>query len=307
MQKKKFTKHLLMLLTLLIALTALPLTVNAASKKVSISAKNCSIYAGTKNKALSVRVSPKAKVTFTSMNPKVLTVTKNGKVTARNVGTAKVKIKAVPNNKKYSSSSKTITVKVVPQKTAVTALTRTTATNMKMAYKKVNGVTGYQVRYSTNSKMKNAKTKNTKSTSFTLNGFSLKKTYYVQVRTFKKVGKTTYYSGWTGMKALKTNAHTHTWATKTQTKTVTVQQAYTETVITQHFVCSGCGADFTSEDEAANHGYGILDQSIMEGREPDQSHMGYSTYNTEGTINHPAVTKQQTVTISQCSICGVKK
>ncbi len=78
------------------------------------------------------------------------------------------------------------------------------------------------------------------------------------------------------MKALKANVHTHAWATKTQTKTVTVQQWYTETTpVVQHFVCNGCGADFTSEDVFTDHDYTLANQG-------DQSHMGYSTYNVGG-------------------------
>ena len=43
-----------------------------------------------------------------------------------------------------------------------------------------------------------------KTTKYTLKSLSAKKTYYVRVRTYKTVGKTKYYSGWSTYKYVKT-------------------------------------------------------------------------------------------------------
>ena len=73
--------------------------------------------------------------------------------------------------------------------------------------------TGYQVRWSTSKKFtkKTTKVKIAKATSAAGRKCSLKvsklkakKTYYVQVRTYKKVGGKTYYSSWSRAKAVKT-------------------------------------------------------------------------------------------------------
>jgi|GEM_PF-2524038 len=69
-------------------------------------------------------------------------------------------------------------------------------------------MTGYQIQYSTSSKM----TKPTKATIKSTTAISkkisskikAKKYYYVQLRTYKKVGKTTYYSSWSKVKKVKT-------------------------------------------------------------------------------------------------------
>ena len=65
---------------------------------------------------------------------------------------------------------------------------------------------GYQIQYSTSSKMTKAKkvtVKSNSATSKTIKKLKSKKTYYVQLRTYKKVGKTTYYSGWSKVKKVK--------------------------------------------------------------------------------------------------------
>lgn len=67
-------------------------------------------------------------------------------------------------------------------------------------------MSGYQVRYSVKSNMKNAKYAKAKTTS---KGKKIKKLkaktkYYVQVRTYKKKGGITYYSKWSGKKTVKT-------------------------------------------------------------------------------------------------------
>lgn len=68
-------------------------------------------------------------------------------------------------------------------------------------------MTGYQIKYSTSSKMSKSKTvtvKSTKATSKTIKKLKAKKNYYVQLRTYKKIGKSYYYSGWSKIKKVKT-------------------------------------------------------------------------------------------------------
>ena len=68
-------------------------------------------------------------------------------------------------------------------------------------------ITGYQIRYSTSSKMTSAKTKTVKGYKYTskkITKLSAKKKYYVQIRTYKTVSGKTYYSSWSGVKSVKT-------------------------------------------------------------------------------------------------------
>ena len=68
-------------------------------------------------------------------------------------------------------------------------------------------ITGYQVRYSTSSKMTSTKTKTVKGYKYTskkITKLSAKKKYYVQIRTYKTVSGKTYYSSWSSVKSVKT-------------------------------------------------------------------------------------------------------
>ena len=68
-------------------------------------------------------------------------------------------------------------------------------------------MTGYKIKYSTSSKMTSAKTvtvKSTTATSKTIKNLKAKKYYYVQIRTYKKIGSSYYYSGWSKVKKIKT-------------------------------------------------------------------------------------------------------
>ncbi|MCI9080825.1 MAG: hypothetical protein HFI70_00620 [Lachnospiraceae bacterium] len=68
-------------------------------------------------------------------------------------------------------------------------------------------VNGYQIQYSTSSKLKKAKSlfvsANTLSKS--VKKLSKSKKYYVRVRAYKKRRKDTYYSAWSNVKSVKIN------------------------------------------------------------------------------------------------------
>jgi hypothetical protein len=96
--------------------------------------------------------------------------------------------------------------KILPAKQkikAVTPLTRSFA----VAWTKDSGVTGYQVMYGTKSDLSDGKsayvTKNT-SVKKTIKGLKAKKTYYVKVRSYKKVGNSKYYGAWSATQKVKT-------------------------------------------------------------------------------------------------------
>ena len=79
---------------------------------------------------------------------------------------------------------------------------------LKVTYKKVAGVTGYQVSYSTskNFTKKTTKTvtvKGAAKTSKTVKSLKKGKKYYVKVRSYKTVSGTKYYSGYTKVKSVK--------------------------------------------------------------------------------------------------------
>lgn len=75
---------------------------------------------------------------------------------------------------------------------------------IKIKWKKVNGINGYQIQYSTNSKFKkenkSVKIKNAKTVSKKITKLKVAKKYYVRIRTYK--GKK--YSKWSKVKSIKT-------------------------------------------------------------------------------------------------------
>lgn len=79
--------------------------------------------------------------------------------------------------------------------------------SLKVTWKKVKGVSGYQIQYSTSSKFKKAKKitiKNAKTTSKTIKKLKVKKKYYVRIRTYITVNGKKKYSSWSKKKSQKT-------------------------------------------------------------------------------------------------------
>ena len=97
------------------------------------------------------------------------------------------------------------TFKILPKKTTLKSVKSPKTKQLKVTYSKVAGVTGYQVTYSTSAKFTKATTKsvNVKGTSKTITRLTKGKTYYVKVRSYKTVGKTKYYSGYSAVKKVK--------------------------------------------------------------------------------------------------------
>lgn len=122
----------------------------------------------------------------------------------KNVGKYKVTVKGKGN----FTGTKTLYFTINPKATSISKLTKGKK-SFKVKWKKVSSqASGYQIQYATNSKFtKNKKTvtvKSYKTTSKTVTKLKAKKKYYVKIRTYKKVGSTTYYSGWSKYKTVKT-------------------------------------------------------------------------------------------------------
>ena len=84
-----------------------------------------------------------AELTFTPAKEGIITVDKNGKVTAKKVGSVQVVVSAAETDN-YKAASTTVKVYVVPG--ATTSVTASNlATGMKVNWKKVTGATGYKV------------------------------------------------------------------------------------------------------------------------------------------------------------------
>lgn len=126
----------------------------------------------------------------------------NGESTTTNNG-----VTTTNNGVTTTGNGVTTTSKVVvsrPGKVSVKKVVRSKNNrNIKINIKKVKGVTGYQIKYSTNKKLKKAKTVTTKSVKKTLKKLK-KKTYYIQVRAYVvKPGNVKVTGDWSKIKKVK--------------------------------------------------------------------------------------------------------
>lgn len=121
----------------------------------------------------------------------------------KSVGSYSVKI-TFRNGYKGSVSVK---YSIVPKGTSISSV-KAKSKGFTVKWKKQSSQTsGYQIRYSTSSKFSNAKTVSVSkngTTSKTVSKLKGKKKYYIQIRTYKKVGKTYFYSSWSKAASVKT-------------------------------------------------------------------------------------------------------
>ena len=152
-------------------------------------------------------------------------------VTLKKAGTLKVDAKAYRNGELLKEVSQTFTVegdtpsnptkpdptpsqpttlaKVTVKKTTLKSAKNAKGKKLVVKWNKNTAGNGYQIQYSTSKKFANGnKTKTiskNKTTSVTIKGLKKKKTYYVRIRTYKKVAGKTYYSSWSSVKKAKIN------------------------------------------------------------------------------------------------------
>lgn len=184
----------------LLSVNYTPQSISGAS--VTVASKT---YTGKSQKATSATVKVGGKTLKAGTDYTISS--KSGK----NVGSYTATIKGKGNY----TGTKSVTFKIVPKGTSVKKLAKGkkafTVTWKKPSKPNLKQITGYQVRWSTAKSMKGAKSKTVKTTMATGKKCSLKvsklkanKKYYVQVRTYKKVGGKTYYSSWSKAKTVKT-------------------------------------------------------------------------------------------------------
>lgn len=140
------------------------------------------------------------KVTWTSSNSKVASVSTSGKITAKHPGTA------VITGMTINGKSAKCTINVRPQGTPITKLQSQKKRWLNIQYRANRNADGYQIQYGTSSNMKGAKyaaVKNSAIRSYTRKDVKSGATYYVRVRTFNIVNGKRIYSDWSGIKRMR--------------------------------------------------------------------------------------------------------
>lgn len=160
---------------------------------------------GSKAFSLDAKAGGGAKLAYKSANAKIAGVSGTGKVTVKKYGKVKITIRA-KETEDYKAAVKTVTVKVVPKAVALKSVSSPSAKLMKISWKKNKDATGYEVYLSKRRDFKKwtiRRTYKKRILSQTLRNCESKKTYYVKVRAYKKVGKTKYYGEWGKVKKVK--------------------------------------------------------------------------------------------------------
>ena len=148
-----------------------------------------------------------------SIRPSV-TVTVNGKKIGasayklyyknnKNSGIGTVQVRGIG---KYSRINKTLTFKILPLKTLLTGLKKANRSFIA-SWKKNIQATGYQIQYAADRRFtKERKTVTVgkqSATRYKISGLKNKKTYYVRIRSYKRVGKKVLYSSWSTVKKIR--------------------------------------------------------------------------------------------------------
>ena len=121
----------------------------------------------------------------------------------KNSGIGTVQVRGIG---KYSRINKTLTFKILPPKTLLTGLKKANR-SFTASWKKNIQATGYQIQYAADSRfIKERKTVTVgkqSATRYKISGLKNKKTYYVRIRSYKRVGKKVLYSSWSTVKKIR--------------------------------------------------------------------------------------------------------
>ena len=166
-------------------------------KAQTITARSYTKTYGNKAFNLNAKANGGGKLTYRSSNSKVAAVSSSGRVTLKAPGRATITISAAATGA-YNAAKKNITITVKPKKVIGTKA-KTGKRKMTVSWKRDKKATGYRITYARNKKFtkgkKNVTIGKNKTTKRTIKKLK-KKTYYVKVRAFKKVGKTKIYGSY---------------------------------------------------------------------------------------------------------------
>lgn len=172
----------------------------------TVTVKDSTITVSNKSQTtkLDVKADEDAKLTYKSDN-KSVKVDKNGKVTiAKNfVGKATITVTATSGSTK---TTKKVTITVNPKGTTFRSVYNGAGKKLKAYWNRNSQVTGYQLQYGTSKNFTGCKTVTLKSNKYTgsvRTGLKKNATYYVRIRTYKRVSGKTYYSAWSKVKSFK--------------------------------------------------------------------------------------------------------
>ncbi|MDO4555820.1 MAG: leucine-rich repeat domain-containing protein [Lachnospiraceae bacterium] len=177
----------------------------AAPKVQTIIASSKTVAYKSKAFKLNAKSSIGSKLTYKTSNKKVATVSSSGKITVKNYGQATITITAAAKED-YPATTKKITIQVVPKKVTLSKVSSSKKKCISVKWKIDKTTNGYQMQVSAHKQFKRetfVRYLSKKTSKMTTGGLKRKKTYYVRIRAYKKVGSKKYYGSWSSTKKVK--------------------------------------------------------------------------------------------------------
>lgn len=174
----------------------------------TISVKSSFVKNFLPNTKFSLSASAYGKLSYSSSNTSVATVSSGGTVTIKGCGTTTITVTAAETTG-YKKATKKVTVKVLP--TQVKNLSAKSAASKKISFSwsRDKYVDGYEIQISSSpsfpansSKTRVGRTKTNTTVKGSMGGFKSGLRYYVRVRSFKTTGKTRYDGTWSSVKSV---------------------------------------------------------------------------------------------------------
>ncbi len=183
-----------------------PAPVKKAGQKISVKTEFKKTYG---EKAFSLKAKLKkgdGVLRYVSKQPSVVTINKkSGKVVIKGTGIAKIVITSSETGK-YKKVSKTVTIKVAPQKAVLTEAKGKGPGKALLKWKKTEKASGYQIQYATNAAFRSSRRISVakgSAKSKAVSKLKRKKTYYFRIRAYKKAGKAAVYGAYSKAKKVR--------------------------------------------------------------------------------------------------------
>ena len=181
--------------------------VKGSKQKITMSVKKSKVTVvyGTKSIYLNARTNGGGKLTYQSTQKKVAAVSKTGQIKIKGYGETVITVTAKAKGN-FGATEKQFTLTVVPEKALIEKVAgtfRNSPNTLGVKIIPVTKVSGYQIQIAKDSKFKKIqRNAEQKSNVYTAKKMQ-KKTYYIRVRAYKKVGKRTFYGVWSSVKSVK--------------------------------------------------------------------------------------------------------
>lgn len=179
-------------------------TFEIARADASVSVSSKTVTMGKKKMALADWMTTDGKVTYKSSDSKTVKISGNQFI-ALKPGKAVITISAKQGQNYNALPATKVTITVRPLNTTGVTLKPVRKGQVKVSWKPVKSISGYQIQYSSSANMKKAKFVNAKSSAknITVKKLSSKKKCYIRIRTYKTIKGKKYYSDWSKVKKVK--------------------------------------------------------------------------------------------------------